>query len=63
MIIIKKSEKLRGSKQPCSCCYSIKDVYSVTFWYGDTNSGTRVNLCKECLTELAGKIREAINED
>lgn len=58
MIEIKKAEQSRC----CNCCSSKQDVYNVTFWQNETNSGTQVALCKKCMDEL-GKLARLIEPE
>ena len=58
MIEIKKAEQSRC----CNCCNSNQDVYNVTFWQNETNSGTQVALCKKCMDEL-GKLARLIEPE
>ena len=59
MIEIKNAEKIYC----CNVCYSKENVYSVTFYYEGTNTGTLVYLCRECMKKLADKIYGEIDEN
>lgn len=44
----------------CAICTKKENVYNIIFRYKETNQGTRVTLCDNCLKELKYRIEEVI---